>query len=87
MKDSKPEKDQPEWVKEMLRERPWATPSEWAKYRCSSCSHTDWVEDIILDAFPPAEPGGNPALLCPECGGMFLCDTSQPEIKSYTKPE
>ena len=62
-------------------------PSEWYKYRCRSCDHADWIEDIIVDAFPPIEPGGYPALTCPECGGQFLCDTSQPEIRSFTKPD
>ncbi len=33
-------------------------PSEWYKYRCRSCSHADWVEDIVVDAFPPVEPEG-----------------------------
>ena len=23
-------------------------PSEWSKYRCRSCDHTDWVEDIVV---------------------------------------
>jgi len=87
MSDAAANDDHPEWLKEMLREMPWHQPSEWAKYRCRSCDHADWIEDIIVDAFPPTEPGGYPALICPECGGQFLCDASQPEIRSFTKPD
>jgi hypothetical protein len=87
LENSNPEKEQPDWVKDMLEEIPWQPPSIWAKYTCSSCSHTDWIEDIILDAFPPDEPGGTSILECPECGKTFLRDKSQPEVKSYTKPE
>jgi len=39
-------------------------PSHWYNYRCRSCEHRDWVEDIIVDGFPPTEPGGCPALIC-----------------------
>ena len=49
--------------------------------------HRDWVEDIIVDGFPPTEPGGCPALICPECGRQFLWDASVPERESYLKPE
>jgi predicted RNA-binding Zn-ribbon protein involved in translation (DUF1610 family) len=52
-------------------------PSEWNKYRCRSCRHADWVEDIIVDAFPPVEPEGFPAIECPECGDNFRCNTSE----------
>ena len=30
---------------------------------------------------------GKDPLLCPRCGGQFLCETSQPEIRSFTKPD
>ena len=62
-------------------------PSEWYKYRCRSCDHTDWVEDIVVDAFPPAEPEGFPAIVCPECGGDFRCDTSEPTKHSRQHPD
>jgi len=63
-------------------EDPWMSgPSDWYKYRCRSCDHTDWVEDIVVDAFPPVEPEGVPALICPECGGNFRWDNSK-QIKS-----
>ena len=77
----------PDWLRQMLEEIPWHTPSHWYNYHCRSCNHRDWVEDIVVDAFPPTEPGGCPALLCPECGGVFLRDPSVPEQESYMKPE
>ncbi len=68
-------------------EDPWMGPSEWFKYRCRSCDHADWVEDIGVDAFPPEEPGGFPVLMCPACGGDFACDTSMPPKLSKTTPD
>jgi hypothetical protein len=68
-------------------EDPWMGPSEWFRYRCRSCKHADWVEDIGVDAFPPSEPGGFPILLCPECGGDFVCDTSEPPKRSKSRPD
>jgi len=62
-------------------------PSSWYKYHCRSCSHTDWVEEIVVDAFPDAEPEGFPALVCPECGGDFRCDTSVPVKRSRQHPD
>ena len=62
-------------------------PSSWYKYRCRSCSHTDWVEDIVVDAFPDVEPEGFPAIVCPECGGDFRCDTSEPVKHSRQHPD
>jgi hypothetical protein len=41
-------------------ENPWTEPSEWYSYRCRSCDHTGWVEDIGVDSFPPEKPGGFP---------------------------
>ena len=87
MNDSNPQADHPRWLQEMLREMPWHEPKLWASYRCRSCDNTDWVEEIILDAFPPTEPGGYPALLCPNCGETFLFDNSISEKRSFTKPE
>ena len=62
-------------------------PSSWYKYRCRSCDHNEWVEDIVVDAFPPTEPGGFPEIVCPECGGSFLCDTSEPVKSSRQHPD
>jgi predicted nucleic acid-binding Zn ribbon protein len=87
MNDSRPMEDYPAWVKKMLQDRPWEAPQEWYRYRCLSCSHTHWVEDIIVDAFPPVEPGGCPELICPACGGRFLRDPSVAQIASYTQPQ
>jgi len=67
-------------------DKPFQGPTTWYSYRCCSCGHADWIEDIIVDAFPPTEPGGCPELICPECGGQFLSDASVPEITAYTKP-
>ena len=50
MNEMTPQDDQPDWLKEMLREMPWHGPREWARYRCRSCDHADWIEDIIVDA-------------------------------------
>jgi len=83
----KPNPTHPPWLQKMLEEIPWQPPSHWYNYRCHSCEHRDWIEDIVVDAFPPTEPGGCPALICPECGGTFLCDPSIAEQKSYLKPE
>jgi len=65
---------------------PFSGPSQWYSYRCLSCDHTDWVEDIIVDAFPPERPGGFPVVYCPECNGDFKCDESTPSISSLEKP-
>jgi hypothetical protein len=62
-------------------------PGSWYKYRCRSCSYTDWVEDIVVDAFPSVEPEGFPAIVCPECGGDFRCDTSEPVKRSREHPD
>ena len=67
-------------------DEPWTGPSEWFKYRCRSCAHTDWVEDIVVDSFPPAEPGGLAAIVCPKCGGRFRYDPSEPVKRSLQHP-
>ena len=65
---------------------PWTAPSEWYRYRCRSCDYAEWVEDIVVDAFP-SEPDGTPALLgCRECGKLMAHDLSEPTIKSSTDP-
>ena len=87
MNDPGHETDRPEWLQEMLREMPWHQPSVWAKYHCPSCNCTDWIEDIIVDAFPPEEPGGYPALICPGCEKTFRHDNSVPDKRSFTKPD
>ena len=68
-------------------EDPWKRPSEWFKYRCRSCEHTDWVEEIVVDAFPPTEPAGFPAVVCPKCGGSFCHDASEPAKRSFEHPD
>ena len=87
MDDTTPEKSQPPWLKEMLTEMPWQPPKTWFKYHCPSCDHADWIEDIIVDAFPANGPGGTPILMCPNCHGTYLRDISVPETQSYTQPE
>ena len=49
-------------------EDPWIGPSTWYNYRCRTCDHVDWVEDIIFDAFPATPPSRGPLLYCPDCG-------------------
>ena len=72
---------------EPLPDEPFTGPSEWYKYRCHSCSYEDWVEDIVVDAFPPLEPGGFGAIVCPKCSGSFRCDTTEPTKRSYQHPD
>ena len=87
MDDPTPNNGQPQWLQEMLKEMPWQPPKVWFNYRCPSCDHTDWIEDIIVDAFPPNGPGRAPILICPNCHGTYFRDTSVAEIESYTQPE
>jgi len=72
---------------ELQPDESFTGPSDWYRYRCRSCDHTDWVEDIVVDAFPPVEPEGFPAIVCPECGGSFRCDTSEPVKSSRQHPD
>jgi len=57
--------------------------SLWFKYRCRSCDHTDWVEDICAYAFPPEKPGGTCVAMCPECGEDFAKDESIEPTESF----
>ena len=66
---------------------PWTGPSEWYRYRCRSCNHRDWVEEIVVDAFPPDGPGDCPILECPNCGGNFCCDPEIPTKHSLSHPD
>ena len=68
-------------------DEPFTGPSDWYKYRGPSCDHADWIEEIVVDAFPPVEPEGVPALISPECGGDFRCDTSEPVKSSLQHPD
>ena len=68
-------------------DEPFTGPSDWYKYRCRSCNHTDWVEDIVVDAFPPVEPEGFPAIVCPKCSGPFRYDPSVPVKRSLQHPD
>ena len=68
-------------------EIPFQGPTTWYSYRCRSCDHADWIEDIIIDAFPPIESGGCPELICPECHGQYLADPKIAEITSHAKPK
>lgn len=53
-----PNPKHPAWLQEMLAKIPWQPPSHWYNYSCRSCDHRDWIEDIIVDGFPPTELGG-----------------------------
>ena len=61
--------------------------SEWFKYRCRSCDHSEWVEDIVVYAFPPEKPGGTAVVMCPECGQDFAADPKTPPIRSRGTPK
>ena len=52
-------------LRQMLEKIPWHTPSHWYKYRCQSCNHRDWVEDIVVDVSADGT-GRMPVLLCPQ---------------------
>ena len=70
-------------------EDPWIGPSTWYRYRCRVCHHVDWVEDIIVDAFPPTAPSRSPILYCPDCANReatFVWDDSTPPKQSRTHP-
>ena len=66
---------------------PWTGPSEWFKYRCRSCNYIEWVEDIVVNAFPPEKPGGFPVIVCPSCGKSFRHDPSEPPKLQNERPE
>ena len=65
---------------------PWTGPSEWYPYLCRACECKMWVEDIIIDGFPPDGPGHCPIIICPKCGKDFVRDTSEHIIKSTNDP-
>ena len=68
-------------------EDPWTGPSQWFNYRCRSCNHIDWVEDIGALAFPPEYPGGCAVLQCPQCGGDWAWNDAIPPILSQGPPD
>ena len=65
---------------------PFSGPSEWYPYHCRACECGMWVEEIIIDAFPPDGPGGCPLICCPECGKDFVMDITRDTIMSKTDP-
>ena len=65
---------------------PFTDPSEWYLYRCRSCDYTEWVEDIVFDAFPPAAPGDGPVLVCRECEKNMRWDRTTPTRYSFDDP-
>ena len=73
---------------DLWAEAPWNGPSTWYKYRCPSCEFTTWIEDIVIDAFPPERPGGLPLISgCIECGNDILRpDSSVPPKKAFQQP-
>ena len=62
-------------------------PSEWYLYRCLSCDNTEWVEDIVFDAFPPAAPGDGPALGCRNCNQLMRWDRDTPTEPSALRAQ
>jgi len=45
-----------------------------------------WVEDIVVDAFPPDGPANCPVIICPECGKDFVMTISGQTIMSISDP-
>ena len=35
-------------------------PNEWYPYFCATCDFRMWVQDIVVDAFPPDGPENAP---------------------------
>ena len=64
-------------------------PSTWYRYRCPSCNFITWIEDIVVDAFPPEKPGGLPLIGGgTECGNDILRpDPSVPPKQSFPQPQ
>ena len=58
---------------------PFGGPSEWYPYCCRACECRMWVEDIIIDAFPPDGPGKCPFICCPQCGKDFEWTLQEPQ--------
>ena len=67
-------------------DEPFTAQSEWYPYDCCACECKMWVEDIIIDGFPPDGPGHCPIIICPKCGKDFVRDTSEHIIKSTNDP-
>ena len=65
---------------------PFNGPTEWYPYHCLACDCEMWVEDIIVDAFPPDGPGKCPIVCCPECGQDFVMDIEKDTLMSETDP-
>ena len=70
-------------------EDPWMEPSTWYRYRCPSCDFVTWVEDIVVDAFPPEKPGGLPLIGgCIQCGNEILrADPDVAPKTSFLQPQ
>jgi hypothetical protein len=65
---------------------PFNGPTQWYPYRCLACKCKMWVEDIIIDAFPPDGPGKCPIVCCPKCGQDFVRDIKRETIISENDP-
>jgi len=65
---------------------PFSGPSEWYPYYCCACKLKIWVEDIVIDAFPPDGPGKCPILCCPECGKNLIRDMKADSFMSEADP-
>jgi len=61
-------------------------PNEWYPYLCATCGFRMWVQDIVVDAFPPDGPGKCPIICCPKCGESFVFDVKRNVIRSRTDP-
>jgi len=65
---------------------PFSGPSEWYPYYCRACEYKMWVEDIIIDAFPPDGPGECPILCCPKCEKNIVREIKTESFMSETDP-
>jgi len=65
---------------------PFNGPTEWYPYRCLACDFEMWVEDIIVDAFPPDGPGKCPIVNCMKCGHDFVRDIKKDTLMSEKDP-
>lgn len=61
-------------------------PNEWYPYFCTTCGFRAWVQDIVVDAFPPDGPGNCPIIMCHRCGEDFVFDVKLDIISSRTDP-
>jgi DNA-directed RNA polymerase subunit RPC12/RpoP len=68
------------------KDLPFNGPVEWYPYHCPACGYKMWVEDIVVDAFPPDGPGRCPIIGCMKCGQDFVRDIEMDTLMSENDP-